>query len=142
MKVTFQPLDFNLLITKFENTLDFDCILLGWAGGPADPAYSMNILPSYGFSHEWYRSQPKPSTPWETRIDELMNLQLKTMDHAERKKYYDEIQAILAEQMPMIPLAARQAFAAERSDLGNVRATTLDPNPVVWNLEELYFKKK
>ena len=74
-------------------------------------------------------------------MDELMNAQLKTMDQAQRKKDYDEVQAILAEQMPMIPTVSQRAFAAARSDLGNVRGTTLDPNRVAWNLEELYFKK-
>lgn len=141
IQVTFQPLEFNTLISRFTDSQDYDCILLGWAGGPADPAYSMNILPSYGFNHEWYRSQKKPSTDWEARIDYLMNAQLKTMDHDERKKYYDEVQAILAEQMPMIPTTSRTAFAAARTGLENVRGTTLDPNPVAWNLEELYYKK-
>lgn len=141
MQVTFQPLEFNTIISRFTDSQDYECILLGWAGGPADPAYSMNILPSTAFDHEWYRSQSKPSTEWEARIDYLMNEQLKTMDQAGRKKAYDEVQAILAEQMAMIPTVSQRAFAAVRTDLGNVRGTTLDPNRVAWNLEELYFKK-
>ena len=143
MKVTFQPLDFNSLIDRFDNAQDYECILLGWAGGPADPAFGMNILMSSGFSHEWYPSQKTPSTPWEARMDKLMNLQLETLpDHNERKKYFDEVQAILAEQMPMIPTVSMEAYAAARTDLGNIRGTTLDPNRLAWNLEELYFQKK
>lgn len=141
MQVTFQPLDFNTLIDKMDVSEDFESILLGWAGGPADPVESMNILRSSGWAHTWFREQKKPSTGWEARIDELMNDQLKTLDHAERKKYFDEVQAILAEQMPEIPTVRQEAYAAARVDLGNVRGTTLDPNPLEWNLEELYFKK-
>lgn len=141
MQVTFQALDFNSLIDKMDVAQDFECILLGWAGGPPDPTFSMNILKSDGWSHAWFREQKKPSTEWEARIDQLIDEQLKTLDHAERKKYYDEVQAILAEQMPEIPTVRQEAYAAARVDLGNIRGTTLDPNPLEWNLEELYFKK-
>jgi peptide/nickel transport system substrate-binding protein len=142
MKVTFQPLEFNNLIDRLDASKDYECILLGWAGGPADPVYGMNIVLSSGFSHEWFPGQKTPSTPWEARMDELMNLQLQTLDHAVREKYFDEVQAILAEQMPMIPTVSMEAYAAARSDIGNLRGTTLDPNRLAWNLEELYFKKK
>jgi peptide/nickel transport system substrate-binding protein len=141
IQVTFQPLDFNTLIDRFDVSQDYECILLGWAGGPPDPVYSMNILKSDSFDHEWYRLQKTPSTPWEARMDELVNDQLQTLNQSERRKYYDEIQQILAEQMPMIPTVSQRAFAAIRSDLANTRGTTLDPNRLAWNLEELYFKK-
>ncbi len=142
INVTFQPLDFNLLIDKFDQTQDYELILLGWAGGPPDPAYSMNILKSDGFSHQWNRKQPKPSTDWEARMDVLMDAQLTTLDLAERKKYFDEVQEILAEQMPMIPTVSMEAYAACRANMGNIRGTTLDQNPLLWNLEQIYFKKK
>jgi peptide/nickel transport system substrate-binding protein len=142
IQLIFQPLDFNLLVNKYTVTFDYDCILMGWAGGPPDPVYEMNVLKSSGFSHEWFPRQKVPSTEWEARIDYLMNAQVKTLDHAERKKYYDEVQQILSEQMPMIPTISMQAFSAVRSDIGNVRGTTLDPNKLTWNLEELYYKKK
>jgi peptide/nickel transport system substrate-binding protein len=141
IKVTFQPLDFNLLINKMTSTFDFECILLGLAGGPPDPAYEMNVFKSSGFTHEWYPKQAKPSTEWEARIDFLMDAQLGTLDQAQRKKYFDEVQAILAEQMASIPTVSMQAYAAVRKDIGNVRGTTFDPNRLTWNLEELYFKK-
>jgi peptide/nickel transport system substrate-binding protein len=140
--VTFQPLDFNTLIDRMDVSQDFECILLGWAGGPADPTFSLNILKSDGWSHTWHRLEKKPATEWEARIDYLEAAQLKTLDHAERKKYYDEVQAILAEQMPQIPTVRQEAYGAVRADLGNIRGTTLDPNPLAWNLEELYFKKQ
>ena len=142
IRVIYQPVEFNTLVDKLDNSFDFDCYFLGWGGGPPDPAYGMNILKSDGFSHQWFPKQKTPSTEWEARIDQLVNAQLKTLDFAERKKYYDEIQAILAEQVPMIFISSMQAASAVRADIGNVRASTLDPNRVLWNVEELYFQKK
>jgi peptide/nickel transport system substrate-binding protein len=142
IQLIYQPLDFNTIIDKYTVSFDYDCILLGWAGGPPDPVYAMNILKSSGFTHEWYPREPKPSTEWEARIDFLIDAQLKTLDQPERKKYYDEVQAILAEQMAMIPTVSTEACSAARSDLGNIRGTTLDPNRLIWNLEEIYYEKK
>jgi ABC-type transport system substrate-binding protein len=71
-----------------------------------------------------------------------MDAQLKTLDQKERKKDYDEVQAIHAEQMAMITTISQEAFSAARSDIANIRGTTLDPNRLMWNIEELYFKKK
>lgn len=141
IKVTFQPLDFNSLIDRFDVSRNYECILLGWAGGSPDPVYGMNILMSSGFSHAWFPAQKQPSTEWEARIDQLMNAQLQTLDHAERRKYFDEVQVIMAEQMPQIPTVAQEAYSAARTDIGNLRGTTFDPNRLAWNLEELYFKK-
>jgi peptide/nickel transport system substrate-binding protein len=140
--VTFQPLEFNEVIVRYTDTYDFDCVLLGWAGGPADPVYSMNVLLSGSFDHEWYPRQPAPSTDWEAGIDKLMDAQLRTLDQAERKKSYDQVQAILADQMPMIPTVSMEAYAAIRSDVGNVRGSTLDESRLMWNLEQLYIKPK
>ncbi len=141
MDVTFEPLEFNNLVQKSLETFDYDCILMGLAGGAADPAWVMPNLMSTGYDHDWFPRQKTPSTEWEARIDFLMNAQIKTLDHAERKKDYDEVQAILAEQMPTIPTVSMEAYCAVRSDSRNVRGTTLDSNRILWNLEELYFQK-
>ncbi len=141
-KITFQPIEFNALIDKINNSFDYDCILLGLGGGGADPFNTLNNLKSSGFDHDWFPRQKTPSTDWEARIDFLMDANLKTLDLAERKKYYDEVQAILSEQVPMIYTVSPLAAAAVRSDLGNVRATVQSYYRVTWNAEELYFKKK
>jgi len=141
MKVTWQPLEFNNLVSKLDSSFDWECVFLGWGGGPPDPAFGMNIFRSSGFSHHWYPRQKKPSTDWEARLDELANLQLKTLSFDERKKYFDEIQAILTEQEPMIFLTAMKAYAGVRSNLQNVRGSTLDPNRILWNIEECWLKQ-
>jgi peptide/nickel transport system substrate-binding protein len=140
-KITFQPLDFNAQIGKIDNTFDYDCVLMGLGAGGTDPASDMNIIESSGFTHLWFPREKAPSTPWEARLNQLMNEQLQTLDFATRKKDFDEVQEILAEQQPMIFTVTPYYYAAARSDIGNIRPTPLSYYRVTWNAEELYFKK-
>ncbi len=131
-KVIFQPVEFNTLVNKIDDTYDYDCVLLGLAGGGTDPSSSMNVIKSSSFTHQWFPRQKTPSTEWEARLDYLMDAQMKTLDFAERKKDFDEVQEILAEQVPMIFTVTPMYYAAIRSDIGNVRpdATELLPSDV------------
>lgn len=140
-KVIFQPVEFNTLVNKIDVSYDYDCVLLGLAGGGTDPSSSMNVLESSGFTHQWFPREKSPSTKWEARIDELMNAQMTTLNFAERKKDFDEVQEILSEQVPMIFTVTPMYYAAINSDIGNVRATALTYYRATWNAEELYFKK-
>ena len=140
--VIFQPIEFNTLVSKINDTHDYDSILLGLAPGTSpDPSGGMNVIRSDGFTHEWFPRQKTPSTDWEARLDQLMDDQMKTLDYAERKRIYDEVQMILAEQQPMIFTVTPMYYAAIRSDIGNVRASPLTYYRATWNTEELYFKK-
>jgi peptide/nickel transport system substrate-binding protein len=142
MKVIFQPIEFNTLATKIQDTYDYDCILLGLAPGTsADPSDAMNVIKSGGYTHFWFPREPAPSTEWEARLNYLMDAQMKTLDYAERKKDYDEVQEIMAEQQPFIFTVTPIYYAAIRSDIGNVRASSLSSYRATWNAEELYFKK-
>jgi peptide/nickel transport system substrate-binding protein len=142
LNVIFQPIEFNTLIAKMDNTYDYDCILLSFSPDTsADPADSMNVIKSSGFSHEWFPRQKTPSTGWEARMDQLMDAQMQTLDRAERKKDFDEVQDILSEQVPMIYTVTPMYYAAIRSDIGNVRASALSYYRTTWNAAELYFKK-
>ncbi|HKI69506.1 MAG TPA: ABC transporter substrate-binding protein, partial [Verrucomicrobiae bacterium] len=140
--VILQPIEFNTLVNKIDVTYDYDCVLLGLGGGGTDPSANMNVLKSSGFTHQWFPRQKTPSTPWEARLDYLMDAQMKTLDFAQRKKYFDEVQEILAEEVPMIFTVTPYYYAAIRSDIGNVRPTALSYYRVTWNAEELYFQKK
>lgn len=141
-KVIYQPIEFNTLIDKMNNTYDYDCILMGLGGGSADPASQMNVLKSSGFTHMWFPRQKTPATDWEARIDQVMDDQVKTLDFAERKKDFDEVQLIMAEEQPFISTVNPYWYVAVRSDIANLRPTPLSYYRVTWNAEELYFKKK
>jgi peptide/nickel transport system substrate-binding protein len=141
VQLNFQRLDFNVLVDKMNNTYDYEAALVVMGGSGIDPVLNMNVLLSSGFTHVWFPRQEKPSTQWEARIDELMNLQLKTLEFAERKKYFDEVQQILGEQLPMISIVAAQAYAAVDTRLANLRPSLAASLRVTWNPEEIYFKK-
>jgi peptide/nickel transport system substrate-binding protein len=98
------------------------------------------VLKSSEPLHQWFPSQRSPAYPWEARIDELMDAQMRTLDFAERKKLFDEVQVILAEELPMIYTFSPFHFAAVRPNLANLRPSVLTPYRVTWNMEELYFK--
>ena len=140
-KVDFQLVDFQSLTKRINDTFDYECILMGLGGGGVDPASQANVLKSTEPMHQWFPSQKSPASGWEARIDSLMDAQMRTLDFAGRKKYFDEVQAILAEELPMIYTVSPFHFAAVRPDLANVRPSVLTPYRVTWNVQELYFKK-
>jgi len=141
VQLNFQRLDFNVLVEKMNTTYEYDAALVVMGGNGVDPVLNMNVLLSGGFTHVWFPRQNKPSTEWEARIDELMNLQLKTLDFAQRKKYFDEVQQILGEQLPMISIVAANAYAAVDNRLGNVKPSLAASMRITWNGEELFFRE-
>jgi peptide/nickel transport system substrate-binding protein len=142
VKLVFQPVEFNKLVDKIDVSYDYDCILLGLGGGGIDPTASMNVLKSDGFTHFWFPREKTPATEWEARIDWLMNAQLKTLKYEERKKYFDEVQDIMAKEVPFIYTVSPYNYAAIKHGVGNVRSTVLSSYRLTWNAEELYLKKK
>jgi peptide/nickel transport system substrate-binding protein len=141
IQLNFQRLDFNILVEKMNNTYEYEAALVVMGGSGIDPQLSMNVLHSSGFTHVWFPRQSRPSTPWEMRIDELMNLQLKTLNFAERKKYFDEVQQIFGEQLPMISIVAANAYAAVDNRLANVKPSLAATMRITWNGEELFFRQ-
>jgi len=140
IKLNFIPIDFRSLVERINNSFDYECALMGLGGGGVDPASQLNVLKSSEELHQWFPFQKAPSTEWEARIDALMDTQMRTLDFAERKKAFDEVQTILGEEMPMIYTVSPFSYAALRSGVGNTRPSVLTPYRVTWNLEELYFK--
>ena len=142
IKLIYMPIDYRALVERINVSFDYECALMGLGGGGGDPASQMNVLRSSEELHQWFPLQKTPSTDWEARIDSLMDAQMRTLDFAQRKKYFDEVQVILADELPMVYTVAPFAAGAIRSDVGNLRPAVLSPYHLTWNLEELYFKKK
>ena len=87
IQVNFKPIIFNDLVTSLRDSHRWDMILLGWGSGvPPDPANGKNITLSSGRLHAWNPQQPKPATPWESRIDSLMAMMDEELDDTVRKK--------------------------------------------------------
>lgn len=140
VQLNFQRQDFSAVVNRINTTYDYEAAMLSMGGNSIDPVLNMNVLLSSGFTHMWFPRQEKPSSDWEARMDELMFLQLKTLDFAERKKHFDEVQQIFGEQLPMISIVAPQAYSVVSTRLANVRPSLVAHLRVTWNAEELYFK--
>ena len=142
IKAEYHPVTLQMIVEKMSATFDYESAVVGLGGGGMDPFTQINIMMSSEPLHQWFPQQQSPATGWEARLDFLMDAQLHTLDHAVRKKYFDEAQMIWAEQQPMIPVIAPNLAAALRSDLANVRLSTASPYRATWNIEELYLKPK
>lgn len=141
VKATSVPIDFNTLVTMMESTFNFDCILLGWRSGvPPGPPNVKNIILSSARNHTHYPAQKTPSTPWEARLDELMMKIDVTLDLAERRRLFAEVQRIWSEQLPEINLVAELEGVAYKNRFGNIFPTPFAPR-VTWNAEEIYVKR-
>lgn len=136
-----EALEFRALIERINERFDYECAWMGLAGGGLDPASQLNVLKSNEDLHQWFPRQRSPATEWEARVDALMEAQMRTLDFAERKRLYDEVQEILAEEQPMIFTVAPRHLVAVRSGLGNVRPSVLTPYRVTWNIEQLYWRE-
>ncbi len=134
--VNVQPVEFRTLVTKLIETFDYEAALLAFTRPDLDPSSTMNVLLSSSSMHVWYPNQKTPSTDWEKRIDELLNLQLTTYDYQLRKKYYLEVQKIMDEYLPIIYLYAPLATAVYKKNIKNIQCSLLEPR-CTWNIEEL-----
>ena len=135
MKVNFQQMEFNTLVRKIDATFDWDAIILGLTGG-VEPHFGKNVWNSKGQLHMWYPRQESPATNWEKRIDDIFNEAVQELDDKDRKKYYDEFQVIVAENLPLIYTVLGATISAVRNKFGNLDPTNL--GGVFHNIEELY----
>jgi peptide/nickel transport system substrate-binding protein len=139
MHVQVVPLEFRSLIDRVTQTKEYDACLLGLASFDADPTPDLNVWLSSGGTHLWNPSQSHPATPWEAEIDRLMEQQLSTPGYDQRKKLYDRVQEILAENQPMIFLASPDILVGAKNSIANFHPAVLEPY-VLWNVEQLYFR--
>ena len=120
-------------------THDYEAVIMGLVSGDADPTPDMNVLMSKGQSHFWHMGEKTPATPWEAEIDRIMQKQQVTLNHQQRKKLYDRIQEIEAEQLPMIYLASPNILVGAHEDLGNFHPAVIEQY-TFWNAEELFWR--
>jgi peptide/nickel transport system substrate-binding protein len=139
MNVQVVPLEFRALVDRVFQTFDYDASILGLGGGDADPNGEMNVWLSSGSNHLWRLGQKTPGTAWEAEIDRLMEQQLITLDYRERKRLYDRVQTVVAEQLPFIFLAAPHILVGARRDLANFQPSVLD-HYTLWNVERMFFR--
>lgn len=139
MNVHVVSLEFHAMVDRLLNSHDYEAAIMGLASGDADPTAEMNVWMSNGDTHLWHPNESKPATPWEAEIDRLMQQQLVTFDYAQRKRLYDRVQEIIAENLPVICLVSPNILVGASDRVGNFQPAILDPY-TLWNIDELYVR--
>jgi peptide/nickel transport system substrate-binding protein len=138
VRVNITELDFRSLSEAVQNTHRFEAALLALGSADADPNPDLAVYLSSGGNHLWNPSQKAPSTPWEAEMDHLMRRQQVALKYADRRKLFDRVQQIMAENLPMVPLVSPNILVGARKDLRNFQPALLEPY-TTWNLDRLYW---
>ena len=118
---------------------DFESINFVFTQSNLDPAMNPDFWLSSGSAHVWNIAQAKPATDWENEIDHLMVTVMSSVDQAERKKTFDQIQKIFADQLPVIYFVAPRLYMGVSSRVGGLTPSILRPQ-LLWNVERMTVK--
>jgi len=116
---------------------DYEAVYYGVRASSKDPADNGAFWSSGGRMHFWNPMQATPSSSWEGRIDELMQQQSTTLDRAERRRMFTEMQQQLADHLPALWFAAPEMNVPISQRVGGATPTVIAPL-VLWNAEQLY----
>jgi peptide/nickel transport system substrate-binding protein len=136
VQVNFLPVEFQSLIERITRTQQYETCLLGLTNVETDPNDQMNVWMSSGSHHPWNPGQEKPATAWESEIDRLMQEQHSVLSSETRRRAFNRVQEIIAEEEPIIPLVHPDVLAAISADLRGYAASVLPPH-LFWNIENL-----
>jgi peptide/nickel transport system substrate-binding protein len=139
MEVQVAPLEFQALTDRWSRSFDYDAMLLGMSLTDTEPSSYGNFLMSNADSHQWHPKEPRPATDWEARLDELVMAQAHETDPQRRLQLVHEMQVIVAEQLPIIPIVARHVLTTANARIGNCRPSNIIPFSL-WNVDELFVK--
>jgi peptide/nickel transport system substrate-binding protein len=139
IRVGVVTLELRALLQRVLMTHDYDACVLALGAADGDPSSEMNVWLSSGGTHLWHPEQAAPATPWEAEIDTLMRRQLAVRDVQARKRVYDRVQELVAENLPVISLVSPSVLAGTTKGLGNLRPTIFDHH-ALWNVDELFWR--
>jgi peptide/nickel transport system substrate-binding protein len=140
IQVDFTPIDFNTLVTKLKDTLDWECHLIGFTGG-IEPHGGSTIWSTDGRLHAFNQNREDPPisdreiSDWEQEISQLYIQGAQEFDEAKRKKIYQRTQTLAQENLPFIYLVNQFSMAAVRNDIQTIQYSSL--GGAFWNLHEL-----
>lgn len=141
IKVNFKPIEFNSLVNKLTNTLDWETAIMGLTGSSLEPHGGKNVWNSNGPLHLFNRRLKNETDLliWEKELDEIFEKGALELDFAKRKKLYDRYQEIIYEEKPIIYLYSPLQMTAIRKKFGNIFPTPL--GGAIHNLDEIYVKE-
>jgi peptide/nickel transport system substrate-binding protein len=139
MQVHVVSLDFRAMLDRVFQSFDYEAAIMGLGGGDPDPNPEMNVWLSNGATHLWHLGETQPATDWEREIDQLMQQQMITLNYEKRKRLYDRVQQLIAENLPFIFLATPNVLAGAKAQVGNFHPAVLD-HYTLWNADQLYLR--
>jgi peptide/nickel transport system substrate-binding protein len=139
MRVQVAPLETQAVAERVAKTFDYEAVLMGLTLTDPEPSSYAGFLLSGSATHQWAPRQPQPATQWEARLDRLVAAQAREGGVEQRRALFREIQQVMAEQLPVIPVAARHIVSAAHARVGNYRPSSIFPYSL-WNAEELFLR--
>jgi peptide/nickel transport system substrate-binding protein len=134
------PIENPKVNERWGKTFDYDAILFGLSQTDTEPSSYQGFLVSSADVHQWQPNQKAPATEWEGRIDKLFAEQSVERDQTKRLALFGEIQKIVRDEMPVIPIVARHVVSASHARIGNHAPSSIMPYSI-WNVEELFVKQ-
>ena len=133
------PMESRAAINRVLGSHDYDATIMGIASGDIDPTSDTNVFMSNGQTHLWHLGEKNPATPWEAEMDRVLQKQLVTLNYQQRRKLYDRVQEIEAEELPLIYLVTPDVLVGAQETLGNFRPAVLEQY-TLWNADELFWR--
>ena len=140
IKMNVVPAEANAVGAAANETYEYDALLFGLTVSGIEPTTYANFLLSTADAHQWQPEQKTPATEWEAKIDKLFADQAREGDPQKRAQIFNEIQQIMADESPAIPIVARHIVSAVNNRVGNYAPSTIFPYSI-WNVEELFVKQ-
>ncbi|MFN8671655.1 MAG: ABC transporter substrate-binding protein [Candidatus Sericytochromatia bacterium] len=154
IKVNYKPIQFNTLVQKIDETLDWDAIMLGLTGSSIDPHGGINTWRLSGRMHMFNMGNPEQKKewkgretsyePWEKEIYDLFDKASKEFDETKRKDLYNKAQEVTAENVPFLYTVNKFALVGARNNIGNVFPNLSGGNglnTINWNSFEQYIQQ-
>jgi peptide/nickel transport system substrate-binding protein len=133
------PLEQGLVIQRMLKG-DFESIMLVFNATSLDPALNADFWLSSGSSHVWNMAQSKPATDWEKEIDDLMVTVMTHVDQMERRRAFDRIQTIFADNLPVLYFVAPRLYMGVSTRVRGLTPSILRPQ-LLWNVERMTVKQ-
>ena len=145
IKVNYKAIEFNTLVSKTINSLDFDCIIIALTSNTLEPNAGYNVWTINGALHLFNKRTKNDLAnsdkiyPFEKKLDEIFKKGALELDFNKRKKIYDEYQKIISIENPLIYLYAPVNISAVRKKIKNLYPTKL--GGLIYDMAEIYIKE-
>ena len=131
IKVNFKAIEFNSLISRTLNSVDFDCVIIALTSNVLEPHSGNNVWKHDGALHIFNQrtnndlKESDKILPFEKELDEIFEKGALELDFQKRKEIYNKYQELIAKENPMIYLYSPLNIYAIRKKFKNIYPTAL-----------------